>query len=130
MFLLSNFSKYYIYNHSDKTGAGDLMLNIQSLIKLPIPIISEEINDYFVKLNSQIISNSHNLANIEIFVNALIYKLFNFNKEEIDLIDIEFTDCLTSLKINYKQYENMSIKEIAQYCSEFDYRKESDYYNS
>ena len=38
-FLCSAIGKYYIYKNSDTTGAGDIMLNIQSLIRFPIPKI-------------------------------------------------------------------------------------------
>ena len=37
-YLCSNVGAYYIYKNSDTTGAGDIMLNIQSLIKFPIPV--------------------------------------------------------------------------------------------
>ena len=48
-FLCSNVGTYFIYKNSDTTGAGDIMLNIQSLIKFPIPLnqtisIGESIN--------------------------------------------------------------------------------------
>ena len=36
-FLCSPIGTYFIYKNSDTTGAGDIMLNIQSLIKFPIP---------------------------------------------------------------------------------------------
>ena len=36
-FLCSAVGRYYIYKNSDTTGAGDIMLNIQSLVKFPIP---------------------------------------------------------------------------------------------
>lgn len=36
-YLCSAVANYYINQYSDSTGAGDLMLNIQSLVKLPIP---------------------------------------------------------------------------------------------
>ena len=36
-YLCSSLGKYYIYQNSDTTGAGDIMLNIQSLIRFPIP---------------------------------------------------------------------------------------------
>ena len=39
--LCSKLGKYYIYQNSDTTGAGDIMLNIQSLVKFPIPQFSE-----------------------------------------------------------------------------------------
>jgi len=41
-FLCSSIGKYYIYQNSDTTGAGDIMLNIQSLIKFPIPFPSQD----------------------------------------------------------------------------------------
>ena len=37
-YLCSSIGTYFIYKNSDTTGAGDIMLNIQSLIKFPIPI--------------------------------------------------------------------------------------------
>ena len=36
-FLCSAVGRYYIYKNSDTTGAGDIMLNIQSLIRFPLP---------------------------------------------------------------------------------------------
>ena len=36
-YLCSSVGAYYIYQNSDTTGAGDIMLNIQSLIQFPIP---------------------------------------------------------------------------------------------
>ena len=36
-FLCSNVGTYFIYKNSDTTGAGDIMLNIQSLIRFPVP---------------------------------------------------------------------------------------------
>ena len=37
-YLCSKVGTYYIYKNSDTTGAGDIMLNIQSLIKFPVPL--------------------------------------------------------------------------------------------
>ena len=37
-YLCSKVGAYYIYKNSDTTGAGDIMLNIQSLIKFPVPL--------------------------------------------------------------------------------------------
>ena len=36
-YLCSSVGTYFIYKNSDTTGAGDIMLNIQSLVKFPIP---------------------------------------------------------------------------------------------
>ena len=54
-YLCSNVGTYFIYKNSDTTGAGDIMLNIQSLIKFPVPIADTEISaltdedkEYFV----------------------------------------------------------------------------------
>ena len=35
--LSSSLGRYYIYKNSDTTGAGDIMLNIQSLIRFAVP---------------------------------------------------------------------------------------------
>ena len=37
-YLCSKVGTYFIYKNSDTTGAGDIMLNIQSLIKFPVPV--------------------------------------------------------------------------------------------
>ena len=36
-FLCSKVGAFFFYKNSDTTGAGDIMLNIQSLIMFPIP---------------------------------------------------------------------------------------------
>ncbi|MBK8678028.1 MAG: class I SAM-dependent DNA methyltransferase [Sphingobacteriales bacterium] len=54
-FLCSSFAKYYILNNSDTTGAGDVMLNIQSLSSIPIPIPDK--NEQITKLVQQIIDD-------------------------------------------------------------------------
>lgn len=36
-FLRSKVGAYFVYQNSDTTGAGDIMLNIQSLVKFPVP---------------------------------------------------------------------------------------------
>ena len=47
-YLCSIVGTYFIYKNSDTTGAGDIMLNIQSLIKFPIPqnvVLPDNLND-------------------------------------------------------------------------------------
>lgn len=67
-YLCSNVGTYFIYKNSDTTGAGDIMLNIQSLIKLPIPIGKLEI----YKLSE---------------INSVIYKAYGFTNSEISYIE-------------------------------------------
>ena len=66
-YLCSNVGTYFIYKNSDTTGAGDIMLNIQSLIKLPIPIGKLEI----YKLSE---------------INSVIYKAYGFTNSEISVV--------------------------------------------
>ncbi len=91
--LCSNFAKYYIYEHSDKTGAGDIMLNVQSFEKIPIPPISNK-NLKFIKeiefkvnlvINNLAINKS--IVELEGDINSLVYKLFDFSKDEIKIIE-------------------------------------------
>ena len=69
-YLCSKVGTYFIYKNSDTTGAGDIMLNIQSLIKFPIPIRNLEIKG---------------LSYEEI--NDVIYKLYGFTNAEISYIE-------------------------------------------
>ena len=69
-YLCSNVGKYFIYKNSDTTGAGDIMLNIQSLIKFPVPHISFE--------NPPISDDC---------TNHFVYESYGFSKEEITYIE-------------------------------------------
>ena len=69
-YLCSNVGTYFIYKNSDTTGAGDIMLNIQSLIKFPIPIGDIETKGL-----------SHEEINNE------IYKIYGFTNAEISYIE-------------------------------------------
>lgn len=72
-FLLSSVGNYFINNNSDSTGAGDLMLNIQSLIKFPIP--NPDDNDYL------------SLETDDKKINHLIYIKYGFDEDEIKHIE-------------------------------------------
>ena len=69
-FLCSNVGTYFIYKNSDTTGAGDIMLNIQSLIKFPIPqniVLPSCLNDDII--------------------NDFVYSSYGLSKEEITYIE-------------------------------------------
>ena len=69
-YLCSPVGKYFIYKHSDTTGAGDIMLNIQSLIRFPVPMG---------------ILDTKGLSESEI--KSAIYKTYGFDREEIEYIE-------------------------------------------
>ena len=69
-FLCSNVGTYFIYKNSDTTGAGDIMLNIQSLIKFPIPL-NQTIN---ISESIDVVSQS-------------IYQIYGFTSDEISYIE-------------------------------------------
>ena len=81
-FLCSKIGKYYIYQNSDTTGAGDIMLNIQSLIQFPIPLVTDHI---IMELCKEIQKNPYN--NLQEKLDDLIYKSYGFNAEEINEIE-------------------------------------------
>ena len=66
-FLCSSVGTYYIYKNSDTTGAGDIMLNIQSLVKFPIPF-TEKVDDREI-------------------TNDEIYRIYQFSADEISYIE-------------------------------------------
>ena len=87
-FLCSSFAKYYILNNSDTTGAGDVMLNIQSLSSIPIPIPDK--NEQITKLVQQIIDDKSKVEStikLESKINEIVNDLYGFTKEEIAFID-------------------------------------------
>ena len=69
-YLCSNVGKYFIYQNSDTTGAGDIMLNIQSLIKFPVPKVS---------LDPAELSDGE--------VNTYIYQSYGFTENEVMYIE-------------------------------------------
>ncbi len=73
-YLCSSLGKYYIYQNSDTTGAGDIMLNIQSLVRFPIP----------QNVSQTLILSIQKKDEIEI--DNAIFKLYGFNQDEISFI--------------------------------------------
>src|SRR5690606_31206036 len=90
-FLSSSYGKYFIYNNSDTTGAGDIMLNIQSLEKVPVPrknnnrTLATKLESLVDKIIKQKIK-LENTTDIEEQIDAIIYQIFDFTTEEIYLI--------------------------------------------
>jgi len=69
-YLCSKVGTYFIYKNSDTTGAGDIMLNIQSLIKFPVPV---------GKLETKGLSYNE--------INNAIYITYGFTNAEIAYIE-------------------------------------------
>ena len=86
--MCSNVAKYFIYKNSDTTGAGDIMLNIQSLIKFPVPIPDGKLQD---EIETTVSSISRGLPRenhkTQVFLNDIIYRLYQFTKQEITFIE-------------------------------------------
>ena len=82
-FLCSSVGKYFIYQNSDTTGAGDIMLNIQSLIKFPIPISAEikHLSEMVVQQSKEYDESRQNE------INHCLYRVYGFNEDEIEQIE-------------------------------------------
>ena len=93
--LLSLLMKFYIYITSDTTGAGDIMLNNQSLERLPIPKITESnqsIADKIIALVEEILKAKEqnpqaNTSAQEREIDNLVYTLYSLTPEEIAIIE-------------------------------------------
>ena len=89
--LQSKLYKMLIYNLSDTTGAGDIMLNVQSLLRISLPTfnnlntIHHEINNLTNKILQT--DNETLLSEYEQKKNELIYKIFNLTSGEISHIE-------------------------------------------
>ena len=82
--LCSKLGKYYIYQNSDTTGAGDIMLNIQSLIRFPIPQSQKE-----SLLIQQLVNSSNGDPSYIVLqkIDRLIYDMYKFSPSEIEIIE-------------------------------------------
>ena len=65
-YLCSNVGTYFICKNSDTTGAGDIMLNIQSLIQFPIPIKILDAKGLSIKEINETIYRIYSLSDLEI----------------------------------------------------------------
>ena len=65
-YLSSNVGTYFIYKNSDTTGAGDIMLNIQSLVKFPVPLGILETHRLSYEDINNTIYRTYGLTNTEI----------------------------------------------------------------
>lgn len=83
-FLCSSIGRYFIYQNSDTTGAGDIMLNIQSLIKFPIPLSSIYRTQIENLVSEQIKQYSHTRQRT---LDKLIYIIYGFNDTELKEIE-------------------------------------------
>ena len=83
--LHSKLGKYFIYQNSDTTGAGDIMLNIQSLTGFPIPKSSKEYSS-IKKIVKSFKEKEPPQIQLE-GIDNLIYKMYNFSPLEIELIE-------------------------------------------
>ena len=81
-FLCSAVGRYYIYKNSDTTGAGDIMLNIQSLIKFPIPNCNRK-DSLLNHVNTMI---RHANDETQRIIDDEIFRLYGFNELEVDEI--------------------------------------------
>ncbi len=81
-FLCSKVGRYFIYQNSDTTGAGDIMLNIQSLVQFPIP--KGNYAELSKLCNKMILSPTDE---IQEQMDSIIYNVYNFDKDEIHTIE-------------------------------------------
>ena len=74
--LCSDLCKYFIYKSSDTTGAGDIMLNIKSLVTLPLPI----------KFDRMYVREMLNDPDRDNLINKYMRQLYGFNSDEWEYI--------------------------------------------
>jgi len=93
-FLHSKFALYFILENSDTTGAGDVMLNVQSFELLPFPKFSKNIQISFNNIVELILnkaSKNEDVKDLEFEIDIIIYKTFDLTYDEVILIDKKFT---------------------------------------
>ena len=88
--LNSKLIKYFIYKYSDRTGAGDIMLNVQSLEKIPIPEPNKSTLKEIEDLVEKIIENKKegkDTEEDERNIDKIVYTLYDLTIEEINIVE-------------------------------------------
>ncbi|HDP76213.1 MAG TPA: hypothetical protein ENN49_10200 [Bacteroidales bacterium] len=93
--LCSSFTFYFVLKNADKTGAGDVMLNVQSFQKIPLPPITsttepivnqiEALVDKILEAKKQ--NPEADTRQREKEIDQLVYKLYDLTEEEIKIIE-------------------------------------------
>lgn len=95
--LCSSFTLYFVLKNADKTGAGDVMLNVQSFEKIPIPPITTS-NEPIVKqievlvdkiLEAKKQNPAADTSPWEREIDELVYGLYDLTPKEIKIIEGE-----------------------------------------
>jgi type II restriction/modification system DNA methylase subunit YeeA len=108
--LSSNLIKYFIYKNSDKTGAGDIMLNVQSFEQIPIPQKTEEEQQPFIKLVDEILEAKQKIKEYKVLLDVAV-KTDNFDREiklkkEIKSLENRTKECEKTIDaMVYKLYD-------------------------
>jgi hypothetical protein len=104
--LQSKFTEYFVLNNSDSTGAGDVMLNVQSIERIPLPMINIDEQKPFIKLVDDILDKKERglcTKNEENKIDLKLYEKFEFTLEEVCIIDPEFVNVMG--REEYERFE-------------------------
>ncbi len=93
--LCSKYTNYYVEQTSDKTGAGDIMLNIQSFERIKLPSITSRnqttVQQIEALVDKIITAKKHNpqadTSAYEKEIDNLVYQLYELTPEEIEIIE-------------------------------------------
>jgi hypothetical protein len=93
--LCSKYTNYYVEQTSDKTGAGDIMLNVQSFERIKIPPITPS-NEPIVRQIEALVGKilaakkqnpNANTSSLEKQIDELVYELYELRDEEVRIIN-------------------------------------------
>ncbi len=105
--LSSKVVQSYIYDNSDTTGAGDIMLNIQSFEKIPIPKPTEQSEKVLINLvDYNLFCKENNMINesnlIESVIDIVVFGLYfeeSMKRENCYILDLLFEKLETTNKL-------------------------------
>jgi hypothetical protein len=86
--LNSKLADYYIRSQGVTRNGGYFEYKPMFIEKLPVPIISEEEQNRFMKLVEELESNGKSDKNIESKIDSLVYDLYDISQEEKECIEM------------------------------------------
>lgn len=108
---------WFLINTGTTLANGYFRFKPDYLETFPISKISDEHQQYFIKLVDQILIDKKASKDTQILedkIDLMVYKLYELSYEEVKIVDPEVDKVLASVVLNKKDFEQMNVDELSK----------------
>ena len=113
--LASQVIEYYLEHKVRLLGKRSIQYSKQYIKEVPIPEVPQKIEKIIIDLVNEILSTEDEASGIENLLDLIVYKLYNLNKSEIEIIDPDIDSTLQKFELNFQEYNGLDIPKLAEY---------------